>query len=111
VNPTGETGALLSGENGRWRLRGALTIDSAEKVLAASNATALPPSGIVSLDNVARVDSAAVAVLLAWKRRALKESKPLAFVDVPSSLAALAQLYGVEQMITPEAEGSRAPTA
>jgi phospholipid transport system transporter-binding protein len=88
----------------RWSVRGALNIDTAARVLAASLATPLPASRVVSLDDVHGVDSAAVAVLLTWQRRALGEGKPLQFVAVPPNLAALAQLYGVERLLAPEAE-------
>lgn len=88
----------------RWSVRGALTIDTAARVLAASIATPLPASSVVSLDDVHGVDSAAVAVLLTWQRRALGEGKPLQFVAVPPNLAALAQLYGVERLLAPEAD-------
>jgi phospholipid transport system transporter-binding protein len=85
----------------RWSVRGALTIDTAARVFAASMAAPLPVSGVVALEDVHSVDSAAVAVLLTWKRRALGDGKPLKFVAVPSSLTALAQLYGVEQLLAP----------
>jgi len=111
VNQSSEARGSLSVENGRWGLRGVLTIDSAGKVLAASSVAPLPSSGIASLGGLERVDSAAVAVLLAWKRRAMEEGTLLVFADVPSSLTALAQLYGVGQLISPEAEGSRTPAA
>jgi phospholipid transport system transporter-binding protein len=93
-----EQGARFeSGE--RWNVQGPLTIDSAAMMLAASQASPLPGSGVVSLRGVAVVDSSAVAVLLAWRRRAIEEGKSLRFADVPESLAALAQLYGVEQLL------------
>jgi len=90
---------FVSGE--RWAVRGALTIDTAAQVLAKSLATLLPASGIVTLEEVHGVDSAAVAVLLTWKRRALGDGKPLQFAAVPPNLTALAQLYGVEQLLAP----------
>jgi phospholipid transport system transporter-binding protein len=111
VNGSSERAASLSVENGRWSLSGALTIDSAAQVLAASRAARLPGSGVVSLAGLRRVDSAAVAVLLAWRRRALQDGQSVVFSDMPSNLTALAQLYGVEQLVSPEAEGSRAPAA
>jgi ABC-type transporter Mla MlaB component len=40
-----------------------------------------------------------VALLLAWKRRASAEGKPLTFAHLPPSLASLAQLYGVEELL------------
>jgi len=90
---------FVSGE--RWAVRGALTIDTAAQVLAKSLATPLPASGIVTLEEVHGVDSAAVAVLLTWKRRALGDGKPLKFAAVPPNLTALAQLYSVEQLLAP----------
>jgi phospholipid transport system transporter-binding protein len=80
----------------RWVLAGPLTIDSAAGILAASGAIALPPAGVVDLGRVDRVDSAGVAVILAWRRRAAAEGKPLAFAGVPQSMTSLAKLYGVE---------------
>ena len=71
----------------------------AASVLEASRAAALPATGIVSLASVDSVDSASVAVLLAWRRRAEAEGKDLSFTDVPASLSALALLYGVEELI------------
>jgi phospholipid transport system transporter-binding protein len=85
--------------NGRWSVGGPLTVDSAGDVLAASQDVALPRTGVVSLSDVRAVDSAGVAVLLSWRRRATAEGKTLAFVDVPPSLKALAELYGVEDLL------------
>jgi len=84
----------------RWMLAGALSVDTAASVLEASRSAALPPSGVVSLAGVESVDSAAVAVLLAWRRRAVAEGKDLSFTDVPASLSALADLYDVKELIS-----------
>jgi len=83
----------------RWMLAGVLNVDTAASVLEASRAAELPASGIVSLVRVDGVDSAAVAVLLAWRRRAVTEGKSLSFTDVPATLSALAELYDVEELI------------
>jgi phospholipid transport system transporter-binding protein len=84
----------------RWLLAGALTVDTAASVLETSREAVLPATGIVSLAGVDNVDSAAVAVLLAWRRRTAAEGKELSFTDVPASLSALAELYGVEELIS-----------
>jgi len=84
----------------RWMLGGALNMDTAASVLEASRAAGLPGTGIVSLASVDGVDSAAVAVLLAWRRRAEAEGRELSFIDVPANLSALAELYGVEELIS-----------
>jgi phospholipid transport system transporter-binding protein len=87
------------GWNGRWTVGGPLTVDSAGDVLVASQDVELPRTGVVSLAEVRAVDSAGVAVLLSWRRRAAAEGKTLSFVDVPTSLKALAELYGVEDLL------------
>ena len=55
--------------------------------------------GQVDLENLDGIDSSAVAVLLALKRRAESEGKPLRFVHVPAALTALAAVYGVESIL------------
>jgi ABC-type transporter Mla MlaB component len=82
-----------------WTVAGALTVDSAAHVLAASEAAPLPESGVVSLSSLRAVDSAGVAVMLSWRRRADVEGRKLAFADVPPTLVALAELYGVEHLL------------
>ncbi len=83
----------------RWSVGGALTVDSAAAVLASSEEAALPETGIVSLAELRTVDSAGVAVMLSWRRRAAAEGRKLVFVDVPPNLVALAELYGVEDLL------------
>ena len=87
------------GFNGRWSVGGPLTVDSAGDVLMASQDVALPRTGVVTLADVRAVDSAGVAVLLSWRRRADAEGTKLTFVDVPPNLIALAELYGVEDLL------------
>jgi phospholipid transport system transporter-binding protein len=89
------------GWNGRWSVGGPLTVDSAADVLIASQDVALPRTGVVTLADVRAVDSAGVAVLLSWRRRADAEKAQLTFVDVPPNLVALAELYGVEDLLKP----------
>jgi phospholipid transport system transporter-binding protein len=84
----------------RWTVSGPMTMDSVATLLKASTALAMPASGVVDLERVVRVDSAGVAVLLAWKRRAAAERTPLRFAAVPQSMLSLAELYGVEEMLT-----------
>jgi|SRR5579864_4311738 phospholipid transport system transporter-binding protein len=83
----------------RWLVAGSLTVDTAASVLESSRKAALPGTGIVDLGGLETVDSAAVAVLLAWRRRAGAEGVALMFTAAPASLSALADLYGVEELI------------
>ncbi|WP_454732285.1 MULTISPECIES: STAS domain-containing protein [Cupriavidus] len=60
----------------------------------------------VDCSALAQVDSAAVAVLLAWQRDAAGRGQVLSFVGVPAQLAQLATLYGVDSLLqlTPAAD-------
>ncbi|MGH8799656.1 MAG: STAS domain-containing protein [Casimicrobiaceae bacterium] len=91
---------VLSADGGRWVVSGPLTINNVARVLAASVAVPLPESGKVDLQGVDPVDSAGVAILLEWKRRAAAERKSLAFENVPPSMASLAGLYGVNLLLS-----------
>jgi phospholipid transport system transporter-binding protein len=92
--------ATLEAVDGRWPIVGALTMDTAAELLATSADIALPESGVIDLQRVELVDSAGVALLLAWKRRALAEGKTVSFANVPTSLTSLAELYAVEDLLT-----------
>ena len=84
----------------RWALSGQMTMDTAANLLEASTSLPLPQAGVVDLERVGRFDSAGVSLLLAWKRRAAVEGKPLQFAGAPQSMVSLAMLYGVEDMLT-----------
>ena len=86
-------------EGARWSYIGSLTFANAGPALAATAGVALPTDGEVDLESGGVIDSSAVAVLLALKRRAEAEGKPLRFVHVPAPLRALAEVYGVEPIL------------
>ena len=86
-------------DGARWTYSGALTLAEAGSVLEAARALPLPVSGTVDCGGIGAVDSAAVALLLALKRRAAAENRPLSFANVPAALTALAGLYGVEELL------------
>jgi len=83
----------------RWEYTGALTFADARAAMAAADALALPAGGEIDLNGIDAVDSAAIAVLLALKRRAAAEGRRLTFSHVPAALTALADVYGVEDML------------
>jgi len=61
----------------------------------------LPPRLTIDFAGVTGVDSAAVALLLEWRRLAAARGKALEFVNLPANLLALAELYGVAELIRP----------
>jgi phospholipid transport system transporter-binding protein len=85
--------------NGGWLFAGALTFDDAADVLRASQALPLPANGVVDFSGMTHADSAALAVVIALKRRANGEGRPLSVRRLPASLQSLAVVYGVENLI------------
>lgn len=84
-----------------WRLSGKLVTDNAQAVMQESDALNVPDSGwAIDFANVEAIDSATVALLLAWVRRAKASSRSLSLVNVPNNLKSLIKLYGVEAIIS-----------
>lgn len=85
------------------KLEGPLSFESLPRVLAESDAyearADLPERLTIDFAAVSAVDSSAVALLLEWRRRALARNKQLTFVNLPANLLALADLYGVTELI------------
>jgi phospholipid transport system transporter-binding protein len=90
----------FSGDGDRWRFAGTLVFDNAMPVLEAAAALPLPASGVVDLGGVAHADSAALAVLLALRRRAVAEGRSITFASVPPMLESLARVYGIEEFLS-----------
>jgi phospholipid transport system transporter-binding protein len=88
-------------------LDGALSFETLPDVLRASEEYAaradLPDKLTIDFAGVDAIASSAVALLLEWRRQALQRGKKLEFVNLPGNLVALATLYGVEELIQPNA--------
>ena len=82
-----------------WSFGGALTLDNAADVLRASESLPLPESGSVDFGGLMQADSAALAVMMALKRRAASERRSLILSGLPASLRSLAVVYGVEHYL------------
>jgi phospholipid transport system transporter-binding protein len=88
------------------RVEGNLSYETIPAVLARTEEFAarpdLPQEIRIDFAAVTGVDSAAVALLLDWRRMALARGKTLVFENRPANLLALATLYGVAELIQPE---------
>ena len=86
-------------------LTGALSFETLPEVLVQSAEyaarTDLPDRLTIDFSGITGVDSSAVALLLEWRRQALARGKSLSYVNLPPNLLALAQLYGVDELIQP----------
>ena len=86
-------------------LTGELSFETIPQVLEESALyvarTDLPDRLTIDFAGITGVDSAAVALLLDWRRTAVKRGKTLVFVNLPANLLALAELYGVAELIQP----------
>jgi phospholipid transport system transporter-binding protein len=87
-------------------LEGALSFETLPEVLAQSAEYAarpdLPDRLTIDFSAITGVDSSAVALLLEWRRQAQARGKALVFVNLPPNLLALAELYGVADLIQPQ---------
>ncbi|MBI3715474.1 MAG: STAS domain-containing protein [Betaproteobacteria bacterium] len=85
------------------KLEGAINLANMPRLLSETEAYAsqqtLPDCLTVDFDHVTDVDSSAVALLLHWRRRALASGRALRYVHLPENLSALAELYGVTELI------------
>jgi len=78
------------------------------KSLTISNASAVKREGFEALEksdgeidfsDVENVDSSAIAVLMAWIRRAEEKKLKIRVTNVPQALHSLILLYGLESML------------
>jgi phospholipid transport system transporter-binding protein len=87
------------------RLEGELGFETLPAVLAQSAEFVarkdLPDRLTIDFSKITGVDSSAVALLLEWRRLAAKRGKTLVFENLPANLLALAELYGVADLIQP----------
>ena len=77
----------------------ALTFDNAEAALAQGCAAVAAGETVFDLGGVKSADSTALALMLAWQRRAQGHGHSLRFINVPGNIDALAKLYGVDGLL------------
>jgi phospholipid transport system transporter-binding protein len=87
------------------KLEGALTLETVTACLERD----LPVGSVVVFDfgGVTRVDSSALALLLAWLRRAKVRGSAVELRALPEPLLALARLYGVDTLLPPAAQSDQ----
>ena len=77
----------------------ALTVETAKAVLEAGLLAIQGGQTEIDLAELTTVDSAGVATLLAWQRTAHARKQSLHFLNLPTGLRSLAELYGVAELL------------
>ena len=77
----------------------ALTFNNADAALEQGCAALSAGETTFDLGGVKAADSSALALMLAWQRRAQAQGRTLKFMNVPANVDALAKLYGVETLL------------
>jgi phospholipid transport system transporter-binding protein len=97
---------------GRFALAGDLRFENAARVLAEGDAAfGSLADAEIDLAGVARVDSAALALLLEWSASAREAGRSLRYRNVPEAIAALAGISEVSELIGPDGGSSAPPDA
>jgi phospholipid transport system transporter-binding protein len=91
---------MIECREGRCTLRGPVTINNVVPLLAQGNGLFTAPEVTVDLEGITEVDSAAVSLLLEWRREAGRHGRRIQFVNLPGNLTSLAKLYGVTEMLS-----------
>lgn len=76
-----------------------ITNDTAAALLPAGVEAIRAGDTVIDLAAVREVDTAAVALLLAWQREAQAAGQAVEFTGVPDGIASLAKLYGVDALL------------
>lgn len=91
--------AQITQTDNLWQITGDVQFANTKSLLDASRQLTFFANTVVDLKAVDDIDSAAISLILEWKRRAQAENKALAFINLPPNLNSLAMLYGVRELI------------
>lgn len=99
--PSAALPGLQADGSGRIGVAGPVTFATAGELLMASQGLFTGHKAItVDLAGVTSVDSAGLALLLEWLRRANAEGYSVNFASIPDKLVSIAKLSGVDEMLT-----------
>lgn len=90
---------MIRRDGPRMMLSGAVTLANVAALLEEGRRHVDEGVRSVDLGEVTEMDSALLALLLAWLREARSRNVPLTFARLPESLRTIAGLYGVAELI------------
>jgi phospholipid transport system transporter-binding protein len=90
---------MIRREGGRMMVSGAVTLANVAALLEEGRRHLAEGVRSVDLGEVTEMDSAALALCLAWLRDAKSGGGSISFVNLPESLRTIARLYGVDGLL------------
>jgi phospholipid transport system transporter-binding protein len=90
---------VIRREGERLLLSGAVTLGNVAQLLEEGRRHVAEGVRTIDLGEVTEMDSALLALLLAWLREAKGRSRTLEFARLPESLRTIAGLYGVDAVL------------
>ena len=90
---------MIRRESGRIVVSGPVTLANAARLLDEGRQHIAEGARTVDLGEVTELDSALLALALAWLRDARAAKRELAFINPPEGLQTLSRLYGVEGLL------------
>ena len=90
---------MIRREGARMIVSGPVTLGNVAALLEEGRRHLADGVQTVDLGEVSEMDSALLALLLAWLRDARVADRSLAFTHLPASLLTIARLYGVDRLL------------
>ena len=90
---------MIRREGRKITVSGPVTLANAARVLEEGRQHLAEGARTVDFGEVTEMDSALLALALAWLREARQAKRELAFANLPESLQTLCRLYGVEDLL------------
>ena len=90
---------MIRREGPRITVSGPVTLATAAQLLEAGRQHLAEGVRTVDLGEVTEMDSALLALALAWLRDARAAKRELAFANLPEAFQTLSRLYGVEDLL------------
>ena len=91
---------MIACDGGRCTVQGPVTLDNVVELLAEGNGQFTASEVTVDLAAVTEVDSAALSVLLEWRREAGRNGRTVRYLNLPANLKSLAELYGIIELLS-----------
>lgn len=90
---------LNKDDTGRWKVEGELTFASVPRIQDESLAWFDSPPGTLDLASVERIDSAGIALIIEWARRARLAGGDMKLVNVPAGMTSLSRTAGLGKLL------------